>query len=333
MTIFKAIRLSIWSIIFASGVTVVSFYLVISQNLLSIDGLNKIAANSQITNTIRNDTILPKALQAAQSYEYTALIDDSVVTNAVNETFTDEALTKKIEPAITSLHDWLDSKEPAIAFSLSTADLTTKFSQTLAKKIVEKYQAAPLCTLQSTRAEALAGECRSPFITETSLADDVQQTITSNPSIQEISTITPSTVTVSSTTKSAADDLPTYLNIFYAASIVAAGIAAIVSLWLLLKHRLNGIIALGGGALLTGGLLFVGLAVIQRSMQTLTTDQQFQNIAATVMEVMTAAIHTMIIIYITIGVALIVIGVVAKLGIARYRRSHRSLHLSLEHRQ
>ncbi|RYX79445.1 hypothetical protein EON76_01865 [bacterium] len=331
MTIFTAVRLSIWSIIFACGVVVTSFYIVVAQNVLSREGLNTIATDSEIARTIRTETILPKALQAAQSYEYTALIDDTVVTDTVNETFTDDVLIKKIEPAITSLHDWLDSKEPAITFSLSTADLTTKFSQTLAKKIVEKYQAAPLCTLQNTRAEALAGECRSPFITEASLTDDMQQTIASHPSIQEISTITQDTLVASLPTTPGASDLPTYLNIFYAASIVAAGIAAIVGLWLLLKHRLNGIITLGGGALLASGALLAGLAVVERTSQTLTNDQQAQKIIAVAVEMIGSSLHAVSIAYALIGIALIIIGMTAKLSIARYRRSHRSLHMSSEH--
>lgn len=331
MTIFKAVRLSIWGIIFASGITVAGIYLALSQTILTTNGLQKIAADSQIASSIRKDIITPKVLQATQSYEYTALLDDTTVTDAINETFTDAVLAKKIEPAITSLHDWLDSKVPAITFSLSTSDLTASFSQTLAKKVIKNYQAAPTCTIQNTRAEALAGECRSPFITDESLTTEIQQSIETNASIREISTITPDMITIPAGEGPRASDLPTYLNIFYAISIVAAGIAAIVGLWLLLKHRLNGIITLGGSTLAASGFLFIALIVISRTAEAATGGQQMQEIIASAIEMIEASVHAKIIILAIVGAVLILIGIVTKIVITRYRKSNSSMHLSSEH--
>lgn len=331
MTIFKAVRLGIWSLLFAVAITTVGSYLAISQSVLTTEGLNKIVTKSQVADTIRTGTILPKVLEATQSSEYATLLTDKTVTAAVNETFTTAELTRKLEPAVTSFHDWLDSKEPSISFSISTADLTEEFAATLSKKAVESYKVVPTCSVQNTRTQALAGQCRSPFITESSLADAVQQAIKSNSSIEETAAITPNSIVIPATIKSIGGDLPTYLNIFYALSIIAAGVALLIGLWLLLKHRLNGFIALGASGLLASGFLFTVATIGSRSAETLSNDAQAQRVAHVAAELVTASIHTQIFVLVMAGIALIIIGAAAKLFIARYHRSHGSLHLSSDH--
>ncbi|OGL22578.1 hypothetical protein A2707_04650 [Candidatus Saccharibacteria bacterium RIFCSPHIGHO2_01_FULL_45_15] len=330
MTIFKAIRLAVWSTIFAAAIATAGIYLAVAQTLLTTDGLNKIITESQAANTIRTDTILPKVLQGTQSSEYVTLLDDKTVTAAVNETFTTDKITSKLEPAVTSFHNWLDSKEPSITFSISTTDLTDEFARTLSQKVVEKYKAAPTCTFQNTRAEALAGECRSQFVTDESLASTIQQIIKSDASIKEITTITPDSLAVPTTIKSIADDLPTYLNMFYALSIIAAGIAVLVGAWLLLKHRLNGFVALGGGALLAGVTLLVATGAGIRRLEAISDDAQTQQVIRAMTTMLSTHIRTEVLILVGSGVVLIIIGIVGKILMRRYAGSHQSLHLSSE---
>lgn len=328
MNIFKGIRLGIWSIILAACIVIGGLYLAVSQTFLTTKSLNTIVADSKLSETVRSEVLLPKVLQTTRASDYAILLDDKTVTTAFNEAVSTDVLNKKLEPAVDSLQKWLNSKEPTVDFSISMADLDDNFAKKLSTKVNEKYSSLPSCTLRNTLADAESGVCRSSLVTKEALSQKINDIITLDSSLQENTTITPESIQLSTALQRTGSDLPTYLNMFYAASIIAAGIAVFISLWLLLKHRLSGIIAFGGASVLSSIALFVIAVVGTSQAGAISTDPQVLQVARAGSSTFEAALQQQVTILLGVGILLVIVGIVAKILLRRHAKPKQSLHLS-----
>ncbi len=328
MNIFKGIRLGIWSIILTACIVIGGLYLAVSQTFLTTKSLTTIVADSKLAETVRSEVLLPKVLQTTRASDYAALLDDKTVTTAFNEAVSTEVLNKKLEPAVDSLQKWLNSKEPTVDFSISMSDLSDSFAEKLASRVNDKYASIPRCTLRSTLADAENGVCSSSLVTKEALAQKINDMIKRDTSLQSSTTITPDSIQLSGSLQRIGSDLPTYLNMFYAGSIIAAGIAALVSLWLLLKHRLSGVIAFGSAGILSGLFLYIVSVIGTQRAGLVSSDPQILQIARAGSSAIEAALQQQAIILLSSGLALVIIGVVAKVLINRHSTPKQSLHLS-----
>lgn len=328
MNIFKGIRLGIWSIILAACVVIGGLYLAVSQTFLTTQSLNRIVAESQLSETVRSDVLLPKILQTTRASDYAALLDDNTVTAAFNEAVSTEVLNKKLEPAVDSLQKWLNSKEPTVDFSISMADVSDSFAEKLANKVNDKYASIPSCTLRSTLADAESGICRSSLVTKEALAQKINDMVKQDASLQSSTTITPDSIQLSGSLQRIGSDLPTYLNMFYAGSIIAAGIAALISLWLLLKHRLSGIIAFGSAGVLSGLVLYIVSVVGTQRAGLLSSDSQVLQVARAGSNAIEAVLQQQTLLLVGVGALLIVLAIIAKIILKRRASPAQSLHLS-----
>ena len=328
MNIFKVVRLSIWSLVLAVGIVVAATYFAVSQTFLSTASLNRILEKSQLADTIRTEILLPKVLQNTRGSDFASLLDDKTVTQALNTTVSTSVLNKKLEPAVDSLQKWLNSQEPTIAFSIDMSDLSTKFADELSGKIDEKVAALPRCNLRNTLAEAEAGICRSSLVTTESLTKKINEVIKSDAALENNTKITPDSIKLSPSIQQKGSDLPTYLNIFYAVAIVAAGVALFITLWLLYKHRLAGIISIGASLVVAGVGLFVISVIGTQMIGTFSTDPQVQQIARAGSNALEATLQQTAIPLLIVGIILILLGTLAKVLVNRRSHPKQSLHLS-----
>ncbi len=245
MNVFRIIRRALWSIILAACIVVGCIYLAFSQVFLTPSGLTHIVKQSTITETVRSEVLLPQIISFTQKSEYAGLLDDKLVTDAFNATVTNDILSAKLTPAIESVSSWLNSTEPSIKFSINMDDLSGPFADQLNTRVSAKIAALPACTFHNTLADVENGVCRSPLLTTETVTANINDTIKNNPAISESITVTPETVPLLSPSNRGGSSLPSYLNILYGISVIAAGVIGLVGLWLLLKHRLGGIITLG----------------------------------------------------------------------------------------
>lgn len=328
MNIFKIVRLVVWGALVAICIVITCLYLAINQTFLTRDGLTTVVKESRVADTVRSEILLPKILQTTRASDYSTLLDDKTVTEAFNSAVSTEVLTKKLQPAVDSLQKWLNSEEPKIVFSIDMSDLSDTFAATLADKVNTKVASLPRCTAQNTIAQAESGVCRSTVITANTLSKQIEEMIKTDPTLASNVTITPESIQLSPSIQRNGSDLPSYLNLLYAAAIVAAGVTALVSLWLLFKHRLAGVITLGASALLGGIGLFIIATLGAHAAGSFSSDSQVQQLARAGASAFEAAVQRQFILLFIGGIIALLIGVTAAILLRRRRASHQSMHLS-----
>lgn len=325
MNVFAVIRRAIWAVLLAACVVVGCVYLAFSQTFLTSEGLTRIVAQSKLTETVKEETLLPRVLTSTRSSDYSTLLDDKLVTDTFNSTITTEALNAKLTPAIDALQLWLNSKEPSIQFTISMTDLSDQFAAKLTEGISAKVAALPACTRQNTLADAETGVCRSPLITEDVLRTNINQAITSDPTLRENVTITPENIPELTELRSESS-LPSYLNMFYAFTLVTAGLGALITLWLLLKHRLAGIIAIGSAALLAAVILFAG-ATVSHAATARVSDPLASKVTFAATSSFATHLQPLMLSLVIGGIVTIIIATIALLIIKRRRASRETVSI------
>lgn len=328
MNVFKIIRLSLWGGIVVACIIIVGLYLAIHQTFLTGNSMTAIVKDSRVAETVRSDILLPKVLQTTRASDYSTLLDDKTVTDAFNQAVSTDTLNTKLQPAVTSLQKWLNSEEPTIAFSIDMSSLSNDFAKTLSDKVNTKIATLPRCTPQNTIAQAESGVCRSNVITAETLSKRIEEMIKNDKTLASNATITPESVSLSPAIQRSGSDLPSYLNLLYAAAIIAAGIIALVSLWLLLKHRLAGIITLGASAVLGGIGLFIVATLGTHAAGSFSSDSQVQQIARAATSAFEAAIQRQFTMLLIGGLIALAIGIIASAVLRRRRGPDQSIHLS-----
>lgn len=331
MNIFKGIRLGIWCIILTACLSVALLYVAVSQAFLSLASLKTIVETSNLSETVRSEILLPKILQTTRSSNYAALLDDKTVTDAFNKAVSQDTLNKKLEPAIESLEQWLNSKEPTVDFTVDMSDISHSFADSLAAEVAKKYDNLPACTYKNTSRDFETGVCSSWLLSKEKLTEKIKELVKNDSSLQENTTLTPDSVSLLSSIQRVGNDLPTYLNIFYALAIVSAGLAALISLWLLLKHRLLGVITLGISGLLTGVVLFVAAVLGTQQIGSVSDNQHILQIARAASSTIELVLQKQAMYAAGSGFLFVTLGVVAKLLLARRRNTQPPLRLSESH--
>jgi hypothetical protein len=325
MNVLATIRRILWSIILAACITVCSLYLVVSNVLLSGNNLQKITKESSITQTIRDDVLLPRVLESAKSSQYSTLLDEKTVTKAFQDSISTDDLSKKLTPAVDALQEWLNSKRPDVTFSIDTSDLADRFASKLSAAVSAKIKALPACNYTNTTVDAESGVCRSPFVSQTELDETIKRTI-NNESTAKNATITQDTIQLPREARQAGQDLPTYLNMLYSATVVTAGIGALITLWLLLKHRLAGIVTIGAACVLAGVTLFVATSAVRAVVASLDGDPLIGHLVLSISSLVTDAIRYAGLLLVGGGLVAIVLGVVALVILGRRKKAHDAAH-------
>lgn len=328
MNVFALIRRSIWAVLLAACIVVGCAYLAFSQTFLTSVGLTHILQQSRLAETVREETLLPKVLASSRSSNYSALLDDKTVTEAFNAAITTDALNAKLAPAIDALQLWLNSKEPSIQFTISMNDLSDNFAAKLAESVSAKVAALPQCTRQNTLADVENAICRSPLITDMVLRANINEAIKSDPALKENITISSETIPELAELRSESS-LPSYLNMFYAFTLVATAVMVLISLWLLFKHRFAGIITIGAACILAATTLLIGSAVSHAATAQI-NDPLLSKVIFAATQSLSGILQQYALLLAGGGIIAIIIGVVFLIVLSRRRRSRQTMHMSSE---
>lgn len=328
MNVFKIIRLSVWSIILAIATSIALTYIGTSQTLLSPGSMRQVVKEAKLADTVREEVLLPKVLQTTQGSTYATLLDETTVRRAFDRAVSTEALNEKLTPAADALQAWLDSKEPDITFTITMSDVSDNFAEQLARGVDEKYASLPACTLRSSLADVENGICRSSLITKQALSEKIAEMVKTDPTLKDNVTLTPASVGMDRLSQGNFTYLPTYLNLWYALALIMTGVSILVFLWLLLKHRFAGMIAIGSAGLLTSIILFVISVISASALGTVSTNQYLQQAARSTVTLLETTWQQYALIAAGVGVGFIVLGTIGLIILSRRRRAQSSVHLS-----
>lgn len=100
--------------------------------------------------------------------------EESVITEALRQTFSAEEIEKVLDPVIVSMYDWLEGEVKQPDFSVSFLEARTSFETTLKQKLEERAASLPACTsaAQLTVTDIATAECIPPGTDVHALIDD-----------------------------------------------------------------------------------------------------------------------------------------------------------------
>ncbi|QHN42327.1 hypothetical protein GII36_00440 [Candidatus Mycosynbacter amalyticus] len=265
MKFFKIVRLSLWCVIIASCIAIITLNYSITKVVSDASSLRKITRSANTYEIVRGDILTPRILAEAQDTGYGALVDEKVVRTAVDKSFDDDNLDKLLVPATESMANWLGSKQPDATFRVDAQQQLTELADSLAAEMTAKILAQPICNYTNTSADIATGQCRLSILSEKEIRAGILVALKSQPTIKE-GVLSSDQLTIPNSVISQTRNIPEYLNMLNSAAIFAAGIFALSSLWLLIKHRFRGVAVIGIGGLLAALTVFIaqgsGVAIV-----------------------------------------------------------------------
>ncbi len=328
MNTFAIIRRVIWGLLLSGCIVIGGFYLALSQTILTKDGLRTVVTESKLADTVRDDVLLPRILQATRGSTYASLLDDTTVTKAVETAIPSDRLNKMLDPAVDATWRWLNSQEPEVHFSIPATSLSTSLATTLDKQVAAKVANLPACTLLSAYLDAETGLCQSRRINTEALTEKIQQIIKQDAMLDNQNVLTPESTGIKAALSGSASDLPSYLNMLYALSLVTAVAGGLITLWLLAKHRFAGIITIGGAGILAGiSLYIVGIVATTRT-GTLSDNTQLQLVARSAITLLNQTINHYALLVAGAGIIVAAIGSIGLYFWKKHHTDYQSVHLS-----
>lgn len=321
-------RLLIWGIVLAVCLFVVGLQLSTSRTVLDRQTLGSWFDQGNGYEKLRDAKITPQIIRSIKESDIEGVnfISDDMIRHATTATLTPEVMREKFSPALDSVAGWIDSKNSDISFSISVESERKTFIQHLSREVVTGLRKIPICTYLNTFEDAAEARCRlSTFVPETlatSITDELNSTANSIPVIS--GTLTESTFELPASVTAKTRHIPNYLNMLWAASLVAAGVLVLATIWLLVKHRGNGLLALGGGSVVGGIGLVIAAGVVRQASWT--NDTAFQSLQTAASQSIAGELTRNGTLAIGIGVVCLMVGVGVGLLLRRHKTGQR-LHL------
>lgn len=283
MDILAIIRRSISAAVATALLLVGSAYLVVSTTLLTTTGLNSISQQANVAEIVGRNLVLPHLINQAETSDYSHLLTKETITKAYNQAVPDSALEPKLDPAIEATRAWLDSKSSSIDFVIDTSDISKDFKDSLTTEVSKNLAKLPTCNYDNTLSDAEYARCKSPYIATSEIKETITDNLDSNPALQ-LSSITTETFSIPEATLKLTRNIPDYINMLYALSLLTTGVAAIIILRLIIRHKLNGFITVGCICLALAGILFIASLLIVPLAANLEVQKFIQDLATATAE-------------------------------------------------
>lgn len=326
MKTLMVLRLAVWSILLSLCVTIIAAYFVTSQTLLNQSQLTKIARDSDIYTTIRDDAITPQLVSLVNDAGYSNLVEEALVSDAVKKSFADDTLETLLQPALVSFGHWLDSKEAKPEFTIDVSKPLQTFTTTVADEWAQAYMTLPECTYLNSYEDIERAICRVPGTTPEQLREQVQTLLRDQPLVRDAK-LTSEYVNLPSSLVATVRHLPQYISALYAASIFAAGISFIIIIRLLFKYRFIGLAVVGIGGLLASIQLLVATVFVRGMPSSITLDDTYQVAAKSLVDAFVRTTFSVVIPLAAIGFLCVIVGLIGW-RTARRRTHTSALHLS-----
>ncbi|HEU0266253.1 MAG TPA: hypothetical protein VFQ70_01355 [Candidatus Saccharimonadaceae bacterium] len=331
MKLFRVVRLSIWALIIALAVIVVGLYISATQTVLSKPQLMLWAEQGNVMQAMRDSVLAPKIISATESNQPTGfqLLTPTVIRESLMESLPPNTLKKYTPSVVEGVYNWLDSRQSTIEFSLPISSVQTDFFAALSRNLADEMAKLPACTWQNTSADISDGVCSLNQITSSQIHTDVMSTIEDNASNIFGSAITAHDLISSDGSGGLVGSIPNDLNILYASALFMGGLGIASGLWLLVKKRLPGLIALGAGGVVGGGVL-VGIGILTgQTLSRVATPASFHSLRA---HFAASIQHTITVLgaqCFAISLCITIVGIV---GLLIWRRFHQATPIPVHHR-
>jgi len=268
MNVWRGFTLICWTLLLAAGLSLVIIYYSLSTTVLDRDKAKSWLAESSVYETLRDTVATDQVMNVLdQKYPGNKLLDRQLVSSALKETLPKADLVKRLEPTVDKVYAWLDSKQPELSISIPLADREKQFYRSSEVHLERKIAALPSCgDYRYPPEEAVLNDlCLPEYVTASEATQAAMGGLRSGgfPLGESIST---DTFAGLADVQRGAKQIPTFLNYLWAGYLLAAGIAAVVAVWLLASRRVVGLIAVGVAMVIAGIVVWFAQAAIAGSL-------------------------------------------------------------------
>ena len=263
MNVWRGFSLVLWIV----GLTVSLCFALLYQSFAhsTLDGgaVKQSLAKSSFYATLR-DTVMVDQLTGAIAENYPAnrLIDRGLIRTAVADALPAQEVRTRVEPGLSGLYAWLDSKEPSFAYTVSFEDKRDTLYQSLEAALNKKIATLPSCgdNRYPPEAAVLNDLCLPPYVT----AREATQAIMGAVRAERLPLETTITERSLVGTASPGASLPSYLNLAWTLSWLAIVLFAVLAALVVVRRKSLGFIALGASVVLAALLAGIIGIVIER---------------------------------------------------------------------
>lgn len=258
MKVWRGITLGFWVMLMTACVSLIAFYYILTQTVLNPTTVKKWLADSGSYSTLVETVVPMLATSDNGSAIPDSLVTTDMIKRAAKASISPNDMKAKVEPIIDATYAWLDSKSPEISFSVSTDAETRRFAEALRREVLVKAKSLPECSGSIDAAALEQASCLPWYVSAESATDSVMARIEQQELFRDKKLT--SDILASKASASASDRLPELISLLWVIQLIAMPIAAVVALFVLVKRRATGLIAISTSLLLPGiALLVIGL--------------------------------------------------------------------------
>ena len=260
MKVWRAFTLAFWGTLITVCVSLIAVYFVLSQTLLNPTAVKRWLDQSG-SYAVLAEIVVPNIVKNSGGIPSNSLVADDMLMRAAKASITADDVKAKSGPIIDAVYAWLDSKSPEITFSIPVTSETDRFLQALRNELFTKIKSLPECQGfidPSTLADA---NCLPPYVTTDGAVDFVMERVQQQELFRD-KVLTPTLITGKTVTLN--QRIPDAISLFWVIQLIAMPVVAVLTLFLIIKRRATGLIAVAVAlaipalALLVVGLLAMG---------------------------------------------------------------------------
>lgn len=257
MKTWRVISLTLWGIILTTLLVVSGAYLLLAHTVLDQTRTTNALKQTAFYKTVREDAFLPAVRdQLAKDDAGGTILPPQDTLTEVERVFTVDKVQRMSDEILGATYRWLDKKTPELEFSVPIASEKQAIVDGLSARIRQNVAALPTCTRAADIPDRLGdATCLPPF----SSRDEVSES-----AITEMNThlrdtgdaLTPEVLGMTRDNFGSGMNLPDFVSYAWALHLAALPLAALIILYLLLKRRGAGLIAVGASVFIVGIIAF-----------------------------------------------------------------------------
>lgn len=253
MNVWRVISLTLWTIVLTTLLIASSTYYLLSYTVLDQSKATAALRQTKFYDVVRDEALLPKVQDhIASEQDAGAVLPAKDVLAGVNQVFTTDKVRAITDQVLAATYKWTDNKAPSIEFSIPITSEKEALAKELEARINRNVDGLPRCGANDVISESPAEmTCLPLYVSRDAVsAEAVSDMQNRLQSVED--TLTPEALHVTNRDLGSAVNTPDYIGYIWTLNLITLPLAIIVSLYLLLKRRGAGLVAIGVSIFLAG---------------------------------------------------------------------------------
>lgn len=308
MKVWRIISLTLWGIVLLGLLAVSVVYFTLDQSVMNQTKMKQALESHSTYKIVRTEQVIPQFMgRSPVDLDDTGVLTQSDLLKALEQVFNEQKVKNLSEQVVDIMYEWLNKKRPDLTFSFDLSQEKQQLLANLSERVVANAQKLPDCTNTFPDTDEVREFTCIPYYTDaTTIASSVNTELASSFENLDV-TLTNEDVGLTARQLDGFVNLPDYYGYLWALNLVTLPLAGLLVLYLLIKRRGAGVIAIGATVLVSATALLVGSHTIGRFASH--SDPLIHAILHAAYEVMSEKINLFTLIGLTSGSILITLGI------------------------